>query len=121
MHPALAHERRLLAVFISRSDPRDQSVLLGKARWDGTALWLDAGDVSEAVLILGPGAEALLLPATSELRSAFAEGTEYGVELGALVRDADFISCTEVMRMPFGALSVPGACSQAFVPSWKVK
>ena len=121
MDPSLAHERRLLAVFISRSDPRDQSVLLGKARWDGTVLWLDAGDVSEAVLILDPDTDALLLPATSELRSAFTVGTEYGMELGALVRDADFISCTEVTRMPFGALSVPGAFSQAFVPGWRVK
>jgi hypothetical protein len=80
MDPALAHGHSLLAVLISRSDPRDQGVLLGTARWDGSALWLEGGDLAEAVLIIGVEAKTLLVRATSELRAVFTEGTEYSAE-----------------------------------------
>jgi hypothetical protein len=82
---------------------------------------LEGGDLAEAVLIIGAEAKTLLVPATSELRAVFTEGTEYSAELGALARNADFIAFTQVSRIPIGALPIPGAFSQAYVPGWLAK
>ena len=119
MDPSLAHERKVLAVFISRGDSRNQGVLAGQARWDGAALWLDVSNVPQSVVIQGPGAQTLLVDATPGLRAALAEGTEYGAELGPLVQDAEFVSFTEVTQMPSDALLLPGAFSHALVPGWR--
>ncbi len=121
MDPALVHEHRVLAVFISGNDPRDQCVLGGKARWDGSALWLNARDLPEPLLILKPGAHALLVKVTPDLLAAFTEGTEHGAELGPIVNEAEFVSFSEVTHMPVGALSIPGAFAQALVPHWRAQ
>ena len=121
MDPQLAHERRVVAVFISRNDPRDQRVLAGTARWDGSALWLDANDVPEPLLILKPGVQALLVRVTPDVLVAFKEGTEYSAGLGHFVDDAEFVSFSQVAHTHGNAVSIPGAFSDALLPSWKIR
>ena len=121
MDPALAHQRRVLAVFISRNDPQDQRVLAGRARWDGFALWLDASDVPEPLLILKPGVHALLVKVSPDILVAFTEDAEHGAELGPLANGAEFVALSEVVQMPAGALSIRGAFAHALVPGWKTR
>jgi hypothetical protein len=121
MDPHLAHESRVVAVFVSRKDPQEQGVLAWTARWDGSALWLDPSGASEPVLILKPGIQALLVKVTPDVLVTFKEGTEYGAELGPLVDDAEFVSFSEVAQMPVGAASIPRAFAHAFVPNWKTR
>ena len=117
--PTIVDGHRCLAVLISERDLRDQCALVGRARWDGSALWLDGQASTNPVQVFTPGRRAVLLKVTPDILDALVDGTEYGPELTPLVKDAEFIAFSYADQLPASGIAIPGALAHAFVPNWK--
>ena len=105
-------ESRLLVVFIPRAAPLDQSVVVGRARWEGAALHLEPAGGGARLPLPWPTACALL---TAEGRAILSESGDRP-EVDLLLADAEYIVSARCDSAPAGAVPARGLVAIAQFP-----